>query len=382
MIVDYRIVFVIKKVVTGYLGDDCVSNGVEAMPEHDLKKVRNRIKTMGDDAAWLQQVIDNYDKDIENFRRELRESEEKATNAQKAEKKALINYEKAIDLRNGQYSELISDIFERPKEDLVRNIKKYSIIGFATTTCFAIAGILVSLYFSFGAVRDAREIGKETRQELGKISGNIRSLSASTVRDVQKIGERTHQELDEITSNIQRSRKTVENLVNLLALSDSSVMKILRQISANKKRFNNYATDNHMGLAFKIDLTRNGGPAYYDQYLVAFRIFGILREDSMSVDVLRKWDHDAIRLYEHWFEEIKELDGPIALKSSHRKWSQFATKDDNTHYGSWWIPAETLTYQKLREFIRERIDVHKKQVDKNGEIKLLPEVGSGRASAK
>ena len=99
----------------------------------------------------------NYEKRISDLENQLKiteesveTSEERAKLAEDRARQADEKYQKAIELKEGEYKQLILDLFEVPKEKLINHIKEQSNASNNLTKLTAVISIFLSLLISYG----------------------------------------------------------------------------------------------------------------------------------------------------------------------------------------------------------------------------------------
>ena len=93
------------------------------MPENKYDKFRKELEFVGEGAARIGQYVDELRNEILEQEKSLENAQQQAEEARRGEKEAVEKYQKALELQKGQYAELISDVFEKPKSELVRKMK-------------------------------------------------------------------------------------------------------------------------------------------------------------------------------------------------------------------------------------------------------------------
>ena len=301
------------------------------MPILDKSEIEQRLRTMAGDAKAVQNFIEELEGRIAGAEEALRQAEELSELARTNQEKAEEKYKKAVKLQKGEYAELISDIFESPKEELFQSIKRWSKLG----QQIALIGVVVTVFFALFAVAMSYKNATDVRKEI---------------------------------ADIKNLEITIRHLLKVYSLSDDSALKMRAQIATKWERFNNLSTINDISLAFKIDLTHELSPQYYDHYLATLSVLNTGEGNLLTSNMLRNWDSDMAKLYGQWLGQIERKNGTVAEHSEDRYWSTFKAKGDNTVYGSWRFPSDSLTYEKLRDRITQRKNSHEKQIEKNADV--------------
>ena len=304
------------------------------MSENDHDIILTKLRDMGEDARSVLNLVEELRSEIISQRELLKEARKQANEARSAEELAKTQYREALDLKEGKYSELISDLFEKPKMELVRKLKIWSTVG----TTVAVIGICLTTGIS--------------------IESAFRNM---------RVYEATKDDLKEITLRVRESMEMTENQLKIYALENSNVVQIRDSLMESHERFRRYSTINDIIRAFKIDIVHKVGPQHYGHYLAAFRLFG-LKGSMPSDEDLRIWDEKMITLYGKWVKEIDKKKGSVKQDSPHRHFATFAAGGERRILGNWKFDGENLKYKELRKIVEERMMVHIQQKALNVQV--------------
>ena len=245
--------------------------------------------------------------------------------AEKETKDARQKLRKALDFKEGEYVELISELFTEPKNELVQSIRSWSKRGVLATSCFTAAALGVSMYVS-----------TDTRKELAALSREV----AETTR-------------------------SIDVSLGMLGLSMEGIKEITQVLAKTRDKYSSFVSTNDVALVYLMELVSNVGSAHYVVYLGAFRSFGIDDDVVPSQKDLHTWDQEAVDLYATWLQALRGKSGVVPKGSSDRRFATFAAKSGTVQYGGWWFSAEGLTYDGLRQTLEAYRTKHIDQMELN-----------------
>ena len=248
--------------------------------------------------------------------------------AKKETEDARQKLRKALDFKEGEYVELISELFTEPKNELVRSFRSWAKKGAVATLCCTAAALGVSLYVS-----------TDTRKELAALSREV----AETTR-------------------------SIDVSLGMLGLSMEGITEITQVLANVRDKHSSFVSRNDVALAYLMELVTKVGPEHYVVYLGAFRSFGIDDDAVPSQTNLHTWDQEAVDLYARWLQALRGRSGIIPKGSSDRQFGTFAAEGGTVQYGSWEFTTQGLTYDGLRRTLETRRAKHIDQMELNVQV--------------
>lgn len=110
----------------------------------ELEELENKAKNIDEVVRLYKNRVLELQSQIQLAELSIKEAENRAHSAEELAHSAQQQYRKAIELKDGQYEQLIHDLFEAPQRQLVRHMEGQSRKSNARTVSIAILSIIIS----------------------------------------------------------------------------------------------------------------------------------------------------------------------------------------------------------------------------------------------
>lgn len=314
----------------------------------DLKQLDEEASASTASLSKIAQLYKQAIVDLEKQRSEselaLEEAEARFRKAEKRAQEADENYRKAIDLKRGQYEQLIHDLFETPKNNLEQSIKRQSRRTNRLTMIVAILSIVISLAITVWSVSNS---SNSTSAVLSKTDDLLSKMDKTTDNLVSRIDQTTGTVIDNIYRNNPR------------------VVNIMERIVDEKKNFRDFATKNDLALAYKMRLGSSFSSIKYEEYVQAFKYAGVDMKMISDANELRRWDTEYLELCKNALKKIQAMKPDDKIEDQDRRIGTFKSYSDSTDYDGWGQHKEDMKYADLISFYQNELSKFQKRLDLN-----------------
>ena len=296
--------------------------------EGKLAAFKKSAKSVDDIVRMYESKIEKMRSDNDKAVEATRLAKQQTANAELQSKEALDKYNKALSLRDGQYEQLIRDLFETPKVNLENSIKKQSRNSNRLTLMISTMSILTTLGVAM--------------YSLYRSSDSIDTL------------------LEMVRSINQRTDAVVDNMLH----SDPNALMISNTLRSVDRQFSRYGTQNDVRLAYIIKVGAIAPAISYKDYIKAFRYAGIAEQFIPSEQMLERWDREYIELCDHAIRMLEPKPGDAIHKDGEEEFNRYKTDADSTNFGGWGF-SNAKTYAGLSQAFRYERDRFQNQLDFN-----------------
>src|SRR5256885_1825309 len=144
----------------------------------DVEVIGTRTKNVEAKLEKAQERILELQGKLDLLGLSVKEAEQRARSAEALAEKARESYRKAIELKDGQYEDLIRDLFKAPQKELVGHMETQSRKANARTVSVAIASILITtIAGGLLAVYSQRQNAISTNALIAKMERNLTSTN-------------------------------------------------------------------------------------------------------------------------------------------------------------------------------------------------------------
>jgi hypothetical protein len=265
---------------------------------------------------------------------DINKTQERAILAEDRAERAEEIYRKALGFKATQYERLIHDLFEVPKNNLEKNIRRQSRNSILLIVTIAISSMAVSFF----VIRSTYE--KSLNQLAPKIDRTIELLEKNGLNSGSVKAD----------SGRDALRITI----------------IAEKILLEKSNFNDYRTKNDVALAYKLAICWYMENVQYNEYISAFNLVGL--PDTVNPKdegELKQWDSDYISLCNKALAVLRDKDGKIE-DDSERQYKTYKTEMDTTDYKDRGF-VEVATYKELRDQIKTSRTIFQNQLNFNSQ---------------
>jgi hypothetical protein len=287
-------------------------------------KVSKIIEELRAGTKSLDDIFETYESRIRALKAQLQDAESQTNEAESKAKTANEKYQKAIDLKRGQYDQLIRDLFETPSENLERSIKNQSRRSTYITLAVALVSILISILITI----------------------------LSTAENSKSI--------ESLLSRLDKIESKTDSMVTIS--KESQIKRLVDEITVSKYDFSNYRTQKDLSLAYKMRIG-NQPDVTYEDFITAFKLAG-LPQDVVPADedTLSTWDYEFTELCRNALRTIREKDRSANVEEIDRKYATFKLKSDATDYDGWGFPDPSFTYSDLEKSYKGALDTFEKRM--------------------
>lgn len=270
--------------------------------------------TLSNTVQVYTQALANLETKRKESERDLEEAEARLRDADKRAEEAEALYKKAIALKDGQYEQLIRDLFETPKDNLEQSIKAQSGRSILVTMIVAILSIVISLAMTGWSVSNS--------------SGSTKALLSKTDQMLTR--------MDQTTDNlVLRIDQTTATVIDNIGRNNPRVVNIMERVFDETKAFRHFATKNDLALAYKMRFGSSFPLFRYEEYVQAFKYAGIDMKMISDANELRQWDRDYVELCKSALRKVQAMKPDDKLEDQDRRIGTFKSLTDSTDYGSW-----------------------------------------------
>lgn len=338
--------------------------------------------------AEMSEQVERYKNEAQRAEKRTEEAERKILTAENLAKEADKKYKEALELKKGQYQELIHDLFQEPQNTLINRMQKESMRSFLITMITAIGsiviGFLISMYFQNQSTRASQDLIKKMESNLETTGQSVTKLDAVVTK------------MDKVVDAIWK------------AAADINVKKIVGIIAREKKGFNDYPSKNDVVLMYKVQASKEIPDVKYGELLIAFRSSTIIKEEfaPTSEEQFKKWDAEYLELCKKAVDQLEKkvktfvtvdrrydsftnsnvFIGNTNTSSSNRilsnsnvsvydaiveekfakLYNTYKSEGDETDYRDLgWSNSTNLTYADLIRYLKTRIEAIEKRIDYN-----------------
>lgn len=317
--------------------------------------INKKIEEFRNSAKGIHEIVESYESRITELQSFLDQAEnsisaaeERTKLAEEQAERAKEKYKQAIELQEGQYVQLIHDLFEAPRnelersikeqtkksrEELERSIKHQSRRSNVITVTIAVASISLSIMISI-----------------------ISTSSGSNSRTLETLESRT-----------ETIESRTKNIIELISNDDPKLKEMIGRIMRNKSEFNNYQTKNDLAYAYKVRLSVGSTNVKYADYILAMKLVGIQQSITPNEEELRRWDAEFIELCRNAVNTLKQKNGTDKVQNDEEKnFQTYKSQNDTTDYNGWGWHSD-LTYAQLASYFQSRLDTQEKQLNYNNQ---------------
>ncbi|MDQ3800391.1 MAG: hypothetical protein M3384_13150 [Acidobacteriota bacterium] len=330
----------------------------------DFKEVEARTKNINEKLKLYKNKALELQHQLELRESSVRAAEQRARDAEERAEEAEANYKKALDLKQGQYEQLIHDLFEAPQKELTDHMEAHSKHSYRTTMITAVGSIIISLIVS--------------------LVFQIQS-SNSTNNLIAR--------MEDSRAALEESQQTTKDLFHKLDLlnesvweADATVKKLAQIIHEEEKTFNNYQSENDIALLFKMRMNSKTADVKYDDFIKAFTVSGkIKKELRPDEDKLRNWDIQFMELCKKAVASLKlktantsitntssrsktdanaNVNATVSISNREKQYYTYKVESDDTNYGEWGFNTLS-TYDALVKAFQNELDSVEKRINVN-----------------
>jgi len=280
----------------------------------ELQDLEARAKNIDEKARLYKNRILEQQLQIQETEASVKEAEMRASAAEKLAAEANAKYRKAIELKEGQYVQLIHDLFERPQKELTSHTKQQS-------------DKLLSKMTAQSRVSNSKTVRVAI---LSIVLSTLTSLLLSLYFQSQN-AKSMHDLVERVNSVADRTEVVVENISD----ADPLIKRLSEFISKNRSEFSGYKTKSDLALAYKMRIGREAGSARYADIIKALRVAGISKDSIPNVDLLKHWDDEYVQLCQNAVNQVSTKNMTQPASDEDRLFRTFKTANDDTDYGGW-----------------------------------------------
>lgn len=247
-------------------------------PQTDLLKAFEELQAKFNE---VRDQVEAYKREAQEAEKIAKAAEQSAKSAQQLASEADDKYKKALELKGGQYEQLIHDLFEAPQKELVRQMETHSRRSHFTTMLTAVGSIvitlLLSMYFQIQSSHSSQNLIRGMEENQRAVNGLLTKV-------------------DSVNENIWAT--------------DNNIKKIVQLIDDGRKDFRNYQSKNDVALFFKVRMSNSTSDVRYGDYLKAFKVSKVNDQFIPTVEELKRWDMEYIELCK---TAIKQLETKVNI---------------------------------------------------------------------
>ncbi|HWS56386.1 MAG TPA: hypothetical protein VN228_19770 [Pyrinomonadaceae bacterium] len=347
------------------------------------RDIAEKIEVIRNNAKALHDYISSYEERIARLQEErvtaenlVKDAQARIKVAQEETRLTKEKYQKALELRDETYQQLIRDLFQVPSDNLQKHIleqsenssriitensrriikdesRKSSVLTVTVAVVSIIASIIITLMFSDDTGARLGEAARSLERRVGAFDERAGSLEAKLGR----LGQRA---------------------------DHAAVMQIVQRIDFEGRMAarRSLRTKGDVSLIYKARLSGFFPEVSYGEMLLAFRSSeldkGILPADE---EELRRWDLQWLALCRNAADALSRMGAGARVAAGDRLWRKFKASDDPTEYGSWGYHEKNLTYSQLLEYYRKHLESVERRLGFNGQPAAVAEAaaaGAGR----
>lgn len=276
----------------------------DSRSEFDVRENLEAIRKHSDE---VHKVVLYYEEKIGTLQAQIAEAESRARDADNQARAAEEKYRKAIELKDGQYENLIRDIFEIPQGKLENSIKSSSRMSYVVTAVVAVASIIIGLLTTLYTQKSGERI--------------LDSLSLSVKHSEMKVREMEGR-VGELATNINGLGHKTEQLVNAGWRGVDNISVLVTTINGLRGDFGNYATKNDVALMYLHRLVGGIGNYTYREYVLAMRFAGIPQVSLPTAPVeLKKWELETIGMLDRRIAELEKTPPATLVPAGRYQWA-------------------------------------------------------------